>query len=415
MIWENTLLQEAQLTRLTGMAAWTLFFDPRGRPRGRPRGLLLESRRRLPPDRELSDRKRSGVKGRKVSLTYAFTANADGSEKLDPLIIGKAYKPHAFRNKTGAQLGFYYRNNAKAWMTTVIYQEWIRDWDAKLKRDGRKILLLQDNFSTHIVPADVENIRVVPFAPNLTAHVQPMDAGIIRCHKAHYCREYIGRAIDRYECGATPGSIYDINQLEAMRLADAAWDEVTPKTIANCWRKSGILPQSLLQPKPPSVPISSLLNFGDIFEDDGDENPTAAAEREVEEVLDQLVSTGALQKSNRMDINDLLNPEEEIFDTDQTSDQAIFDAVMSSAVAREGADADGCSNDAEDDTPLPDPLPTHSDVLKAMSLVTQYTNSLDDALARKAEGVLKALQHQIRTEQAATFRESKITDFFNWN
>jgi hypothetical protein len=41
-------------------------------------------------------------------MTYAFTSNADGSEKLKPLVIGKAHKPRAFGGKTGSQLGFNY-------------------------------------------------------------------------------------------------------------------------------------------------------------------------------------------------------------------------------------------------------------------------------------------------------------------
>ena len=48
---------------------------------------------RMPPDRGLSDKKCSGVKGKKVRLTYAFTSNVDGSEKLPPIIISKAKKP----------------------------------------------------------------------------------------------------------------------------------------------------------------------------------------------------------------------------------------------------------------------------------------------------------------------------------
>ena len=62
----------------------------------------------MPPDRGLMDKQSSGVKGSKKRLTYAFTANADGSEKLPAFIIGKAARPRAFRKKTGAQLGFYY-------------------------------------------------------------------------------------------------------------------------------------------------------------------------------------------------------------------------------------------------------------------------------------------------------------------
>jgi DDE superfamily endonuclease len=119
------------------------------------------------------------VKGRKVQLTYVFTSNADGSEKLPPIVIGKAHKPRAFQKKTGTWLGFYYWNNVKAWMTLVLYQEWIQQWDWELQAKNCKVLLLQDNFSGHIVPDSLWNIHIKNFELNLTAHVQPMDQGII--------------------------------------------------------------------------------------------------------------------------------------------------------------------------------------------------------------------------------------------
>ncbi len=56
----------------------------------------------VPPDRGLADKKHSGVKGSKVRLTYAFTVNADGSDKKEPFIIGKAHKPRPFQKKSGA-------------------------------------------------------------------------------------------------------------------------------------------------------------------------------------------------------------------------------------------------------------------------------------------------------------------------
>jgi hypothetical protein len=164
-------------------------------------------------------------------LTYAFTTNADGSEKLPAFIIGKAARSRTFNKKMGAQLGFYYRHNAKAWMTGQLYQDWIQQWDHELGAQNRKILLLQDNFSGHIVPPNFQNIRVENFEPNLTAHVQPENQGIIRCFKAHYRARFIQRAIDRYNEGITPAQIYDINQLQAMWIADAAWRHVDTTTI----------------------------------------------------------------------------------------------------------------------------------------------------------------------------------------
>jgi hypothetical protein len=76
-------------------------------------------------------------------------------------------------------------------MTAYLYQEWIQQWDRELQEKGRKILLFQDNFSGHIVPDNLQNIRVENFQPNLTAHVQPKDQGIIRCFKAHYHARFI--------------------------------------------------------------------------------------------------------------------------------------------------------------------------------------------------------------------------------
>jgi len=56
-------------------------------------------------------------------------------------------------------------------MTAQLYQDWIQQWDRELGIKKRKILLLQDNFSGHILPSDLQNIHVENFEPNLTAHV----------------------------------------------------------------------------------------------------------------------------------------------------------------------------------------------------------------------------------------------------
>lgn len=196
-----------------------------------------------------------------------------------------------------AQLGFYYRSNVKVWMITTFYQEWLLDWDRKLSCEGRKILLLQDNFSGHVVPDNLTSIRVENFKPNLTAHVQPNDQGIIRCFKAHYRAKFIHCTIDLYEASVTPSKIYDIDQLEAMWLAEDAWNKVDATTIQNCWHKASILPTADLSSspiQPPSVPISSLVHTVETPED-----PVVwQAEILLRDALDDLEATGVLQHSN---------------------------------------------------------------------------------------------------------------------
>ena len=360
----------------------------------------------MTPDRGLSDHKQSGVKGKKNRLTYAFTSNADGSEKRPPFVIGKAARPRAFKKKTGAQLGFNYQNNAKAWMTAHLYQDWIQQWDRELQAKNQKILLLQDNFSSHIVPPNLQNIRVENFEPNLTAHIQPKDQGIIQCFKAHYHTRFIQRAVNHYDEGTSPAKIYDIDQLEAMRMADTAWNDVDTTTIRNCWRKAGILPD--MDPTPttvPSIPISSLLHNSPVQTD-----PVAHVERQVEHALDELVAMGALQARNRMDIKALLNPAGESHVLTETSDEEIYQAVIDSISARENIEING-GDDVDIDGPV-EPHPTRREVLKAVSTIGKYTNDLNDPFAQKIEALLGSFTRQLRLEETGHMKNTVLTDFF---
>ena len=95
-----------------------------------------------------------------------------------------------------------------------------------------------DNFSAHNISYEPENIHIEYFAPNMTSFVQPLDAGIIQCFKAHYQNAFCQRAIELDEAGED--NIYKINLLQVMLMAKAAWDAVTPETIENCWKHTQI-------------------------------------------------------------------------------------------------------------------------------------------------------------------------------
>jgi hypothetical protein len=107
-----------------------------------------------------------------------------------------------------------------------------------MQRQNRHVCLLLDNFSGHYIDYEPTNVKMVYFAPNLTPWVQPLDAGIIRCFKAHYRKRFCKNALQRDELGEA--DIYKINLLQVLQMAAAAWDDVTPKTIENCWNHAGI-------------------------------------------------------------------------------------------------------------------------------------------------------------------------------
>ena len=115
---------------------------------------------------------------------------------------------------------------------------WFKLQDIQFKRLNCKSLLLINNFSGHNISYTPTNMRLEFFEPNMTSYVQPLDAGIIQCVKAHYRRAFCLRAIKLDDAGED--DIYKINLLEVMLMVKEAWKAVTPKTIANCWNHTKI-------------------------------------------------------------------------------------------------------------------------------------------------------------------------------
>ena len=185
-----------------------------------------------------------GLPGRKLDKTRMLVLvmmNATGTEKIRLLLIGTAKKPRCFGKKAGHELGLWYFNNKKAWMTGEVFSNAMEELDARMKQTNQKILLLLDNFSSHKWRKEaITNIKVVFFSANLTPFVQPTDAGIIHCLKAIFQRLILCRSLDRKE--EEEEEVFAINQLEAMRLLEEAWNSIKQLAIANCWQHTGILP-----------------------------------------------------------------------------------------------------------------------------------------------------------------------------
>ncbi|KAJ7572759.1 hypothetical protein C8J56DRAFT_1068024 [Mycena floridula] len=172
-----------------------------------------------------------------------------------------------------------------------------------------------------------------------------------------------------------------------MRIAATAWNEVDATTIRSCWQKSGITPDNFYDSGSStnvSVPINDLFNASESTPNSVPLanllNPVVDAEKEVEEGLDKLERYGVLQKSNRMSLEALLNPDEEKHIVEECSDQDIFEDVTAAEQSSEDI--------ADDDNSEPDvPAPTGTESLQAVSTVQRFISSIDDLFAHKLEGI----------------------------
>ncbi|KAI9445608.1 DDE superfamily endonuclease-domain-containing protein [Lactarius psammicola] len=139
-------------------------------------------------------------------------------------------------------------------MTSELFEEWLKKFDLKMRSEGRHILLMIDNFSGHRVLYEPTNIQMEFFEPNLTSFVQPLDAGIIRCFKAHYHASFCQRALLLDEAGER--DIFKITLKEAMMLTDEAWKAVTAETIQHCCNHTQIQPATISNNATPLPPHS---------------------------------------------------------------------------------------------------------------------------------------------------------------
>ena len=145
-------------------------------------------------------------------------------------------------------------------------------------------------------------------------------------------------------------------------------------------------------------------------------NPVSEEERLVTEALDILEVTGALQRSNRMDIMELLNPVTESSHVFDVGNEDIFQAVMDTKAARElseGHDGNEVSADGNNNCDEPtEPPPTQKEALQAMMVLCRYANEMDDPLARGVEAALGSFGQMTRVHEVKSMKDKKLTSYF---
>lgn len=180
-----------------------------------------------------------GGKFSKERLTILLAANASGTERFKPLVIGKFAKPRAFKNVKSLPVD--YRSNKKAWMNSDLFANWLLDVDKKMKREKRNILMLIDNCPAHNTIPKMKNVTVKFLPPNTTSMLQPLDQGIIKNFKTFYRAEVVKTMLTNLDNGVKT----NIDVLQAIHMTTKAWNSVSEATIRNCFLHCGIMDTSV--------------------------------------------------------------------------------------------------------------------------------------------------------------------------
>jgi hypothetical protein len=135
-------------------------------------------------------------------------------------------------------------------------------------------------------------------------------------------------------------------------------------------------------------------------------NPIVCAEKLLNKALDNLEATGALQRSNHMDIVALLNPAIETCNIFDVTDEDIFESVMGAKKLRE-RNAEG-DNELEVDVVVA-PGPMRSELLQAVSMLRKHIGTVNN---RKLEVMLGQFGQWTRAVGMQGTTDTKLTDYF---
>ena len=217
--------------------------------------------RALPSNTQASIHCKS-VPGRKLDksrFSILLGANADGSHKVKPVVVGKSARPRVLKDCMN-QLPCHYFSSQKAWFTSDIFRQVFRKVIApsieefqvrelKLAPERVRAVILLDNAPAH--PSTDElvalggRIRCLFLPPNTTSLIQPMDQGVIQATKMRYRRHFLRDVLvvslgpeDEVEDTRGQRTLENLrryNIKSAIFNVSSAWKEISQATLANAW------------------------------------------------------------------------------------------------------------------------------------------------------------------------------------
>ena len=357
------------------------------------------------PDRTLAFKGEecSGGKLSKERITVLVGGNMSGNQKLPLLTIGHSANPRCFKNVK--KLPLEYLANKKAWMTSAIFENWVRKLDTRFLLEGRSVVLIVDNCPAHPEVENLKSIKLKFLPPNTTSKLQPCDQGIIQSLKRHYRSQVLQRYLAHIQAHVEDSSVstaskahiiksFSLSLLDALYMLRLAWNKVTETTVSNCFRHAGFKHQ-----EPTSTEISETTS---ITTDMQQSNESVVDPEEInlfEQLRDLVPDEMSAEAFYRVD-TDLLTCEEETLET------IIAD------VQQNNQDNSQCSvNETQEDSDedVSEEIISARDARLALTTLRKYgeQQGVDDMIEN-----IGLLEQQLNTQLMANSKQKTISDYF---
>ena len=108
-----------------------------------------------------------------------------------------------------------------------------------------------------------------------------------------------------------------------------------------------------------------------------------------------------------------MNPEPERQVVEDTTDEEIYQAVMTNCADVENMEIAGGTDNSDDNAEIL-PCPSQRAALEAAQILGRYVGVLKDSYSQKLENLLLSFGRQTHFEEARNLVPSQITDHFNF-
>ena len=324
----------------------------------------------------------------KSRITVLVGANMTGTDKLPLMVIGKSKNPRAFNNMT---VPVEYHSNKKAWITSILFENWLRNLDKRMGCEKRKIALIVDDCPAH-PKLELKNVNLIFLPSNTASHTQPMNSGIVRNLKLHYRHSL---ALWRLEAAKDDKSPFTWNLLDALITLKSAWKRVKVQTVVNCFKQAGFVKEAhclvesqLEVASTNSVNLTSqeIISLQNIWHG-------------LKEIYGDCVPN---------DLNDYIAVDDKIETSPNLTDTQINRVVMDPVVEGEN-DTDEEEENENQIIVEENPIPKLSDAYAAMRTLQRYGLGCS---CPAMENIVFQLEEILNDRSLKCLRESKRTDFF---
>lgn len=191
---------------------------------------------------DYKDEKCFDGKKSKDRLTLILACNMDGSDKRNVRVIGKCMNSQIFKGVK--YLPVDYRFNKKSFLTTSIFEDWLREFNEDMKHQKRNVLLILENCHAHKVTVKLDSVRLLYLPQILSSKMLPLNQGIISSLKTCYRTRIVYLTVLHRE--AQRKTV--INVKSAINWVYNAWNLMDLMVIRNAFLKAGCVKDSCIKP-----------------------------------------------------------------------------------------------------------------------------------------------------------------------